>query len=218
MLKLVSIWVVVMICLPSWAMAEFVPSDHRWTVGYEDGITLRRFLGENWEVFLGVGIYDSGSENRSETIQVLPEGVSEFDSEGTGKTDNESNFVILGVGRSILRHNRFWLTGIFKVKLQRGWYKYTKDENYISGSSNSYYDTSSTETISTFLGLRPAYDLTSRITLVLEFGLNFEHYSRDAEDWNYIFQGRLTQSHTSEDQVDLVHATSINSIRFLFRF
>lgn len=218
MSKLVSIWVVIVICLPSWASAEFAPSDHRWTVGYEDGVTLRRFLGESWEVFLGVGIYDYGSDRRSDAVQVSPEGVSEFYSEGTRKTEHESNFAILGVGRSILRHNRFWLTGIFKVKFHKEWYKYANDENYASGSINSYYDINHTSTISTFLGLRPAYDLTSRITLVLEFGLNYEHYSSDGEDWDYYSQERLSQSDGSGDRVELVHSTSINSIRFLFRF
>lgn len=225
MSKLILIALALALSLPAMAYAEFVPSDHRWTIGYEEGITVRRFLGESWEVYLGGGprYYTSASET-----QYLddPSNENSFsDSISQSAYQDKGGKIFFGVGRSLLREDRFWLAGL--INLRHYWSNSSSSDNVEytnepgeAEKGNVGHSWSTT----VHFGLRPALDITRRITIMVEMGISFSHYSSTKDYWSenpdHInwWDNDSQRNANSNTSVDLYGYSGINSIRMMFRF
>lgn len=213
---------VIIFFLPALAFAQFEPSEHRWTIGYDDGLSLHRFIGDNWDIFIGGGPNDSKNEYNSLYYDVVDTFSNQLTSERTDSRKNEEGHVYLGAGRSILRDDRFWMAGV--VRLRYSW------SNYQNVSVQESFDSDyfrATERIGhsmntrLYLGLRPSYDLTSRITLMVKMGVYFSHDTNTYDESIQNGDGDIEKRHYHEttDTVRLYgYYYGLESISFMFRF
>jgi len=208
-------------CLPTWAFAEFEPSDHRWTIGYENGITVRRFLGENWEIFFGGGPDDYKSENSNAVFRDTDEGTLYSYSDDVGESKREEGFAHLGIGRTLLRDGRFWLVGIFDVKYN--WENFqsgSESENFVSENYSLSGKTGHRMITTSYLGLRPSLDITRRITLMVGLGIKYTHFTETSDRWSVDEDSnrRNNRDTRSSNNLDVFGYGGIESVSFAFRF
>ena len=233
--------------LPAPSQGESEPSPFRWTIGYESyrqytsGPILRRFLGNNWEVFLSGGPNDL---RRSETTQGWDEyyqndSLLVLDTDQKeGSDKREEGWVMVGGGRRIVSDGGFWLTAVLGVVYSWKNYQYsdysewTEDTNPNSPWSLKTRDemrVGHSQNLVVILGLRPAYDVTSRITLAMYIGVSFEKRGGVEDDHDrttyFDLDGRvlgLSESHerTTFDSknLDTFGVTGTSYISFFFRF
>jgi len=207
--------------LPPTAEAEFQPSQRRWTVGYENGVTIRRFLGDNWEIFLGGGPNDSLGESHRTIYRDVVDEFSGMYSQNGEDTKVEEGYVFLGTGRTLIRDHRFWLAGTFSVKYR--WSNYQTSQfldNFYHESYQSSQITGHDMTTTAYLGFRPAYDITSRITMMLSMGIYFSHQTSTWDKWAVdeeypVYKKRFS---SNQDDTGLFGYYGIQSISFFFRF
>ncbi len=215
------ILLVLVIYTPPPAKAEFHPSERRWTLGYESGVTLRRFFGENWEVYLGGGPNDSlGETHESASRNVDGEFIDQY-SEREEETKVEEGHVFLGTGRTLLRDQRFWMAGTLSLKYRwRNYQTSNYSENFFYESNNSQQVIGHRMTTTVYLGIRPAYDITSRITLMLGMGVYFSHETETWDKWAKDEEGPQTKSRFSRDgnNTGLFGYYGIRYISFIYRF
>lgn len=210
--------------IPGVACAEYEPAGHRWTIGFENGVTLRRFLGKNWEVYLGGGPDDFKSEAESTSYRYPGDDSPELYSfyEETHKT--ESGFVHLGVGRQLIRENRFWLTAIVDFSYNWENHQTSNKRKYIWSDDIRVGETVGHRMVSTFsLGLRPAYDITSRIVVTAEFGFYFRTTTRTTDYRDDSFDGSQWTVNTeryanNSDSAGVYGIDRIYSLGLMFRF
>jgi len=215
------VFLALIFCLPSTSQAEFKPSEHRWTIGYETGITLRYFLGENWEVYLGGGPNDSKGEDTYSSSRFSDDDLLEPYSSDKDEFKTEEGFVYLGAGRTILRDNRFWMATTFAVKYH---WKNFQNTDYSERHDNESYNRRQTTghrmKTHAYLGLRPSYDITSRITLMVGFGVFFSHMTETKDRRSQDEEGLTETRHMTdtEDRVGLYGYYGIDSISFCSGF
>jgi len=214
-------------CLPALVFGQSEPSKHLYAVeySYEEGITLHRFLHHKWNVFLGGRLASNESSSGGHSSQP-----SDIDLFGFYLDEDEEHTITgyqmhFGIGRSLFREGHFGLTG--RLCLQHKWYEYrrqyTKTDTETLAQAKRI-ETGHNNTTTAYLSLRPAYDITPRITLLLEFGINFQHYrstsdnrSEDPENLSWYGNGSSRSSDRS-NHVNLFGSNSVNSIKFMFRF
>lgn len=216
--------VILVILLSSPCSAGTEKPDFRWTIGYENGITLRRYFGENWEVYIGGGPNDSKRDETFQRYDFAEDGTSEltYDDQDSDKT--EEGFVYLGVGRKVVEADRFVMTGTLSVKYRwRNFQDRDRNENLENEriSIREYVGHNMTTTV--YLGLRPSYDITPRITLALNFGINYSHYTQTKDEWKDVYDYPNTSHETRRtsvrsDSVGLFKADDLYSMFFIFRF
>ena len=210
--------------MPAISLAEYEPAGHRWTIGYEGGITLRRFLGSKWEIYMGGGPDDFKS-NRDDVSYRYPHEDGPTDSEKNYNSHkSESGFVNIGLGRKLVQENRFWLTAFINLSYNWDNYQDTNERDY--DNSDRFRQTESVGHrmyTALSLGLRPSYDITSRIVLMADFKIYYqnltwtEDYREDdfnGEEWEIYKYRRSGNS----DNVRVTGINSISSIGFMFRF
>lgn len=212
-----------LILTPGLAIAEYEPPEHRWTIGYEDGITLRRFLGENWEVYLGGGPNDQIYEYESTIFQYPDDDIPTHYSDYEDINKSESGFVHLGVGRRLLSEKRFWLTAFINVNYNWNNYQTKYKRDYIeSGEYRMQERVGHAMSTTVSLGLRPAFDITSRITLVVDFGIYFRHstetWDETSQYYNNNWSMETERVTKTNDTVRMFGYRDIESIGLLFRF
>lgn len=210
--------------LPSFALAEFEIPEHRWTIGYEyGGVGLRRFLGDRWEVALGGGPNDRRSDYYSENFeQTENDSVPEY-TDGNDINKVESGFIWTSAGYRVLREDRFWLTAT--ATFRYSWRNFQTAYFDVYGVDDfSRREEVGHEMVSRLeLGLRPAYDITSRVVLMLNFGIYFESSTRTVDNFSHRVYSpgdwRVSQSRDSggTDRVGVFGASTINSISLIFR-
>lgn len=228
--------------------SEPIESPYRWTIGYERygdysdyGPVLRRFLGQHWEVF-----FSGGPDDRrfSESRQGWDEDISsdhpaEYESVmGNDSNKTESGWVMLGGGRRLLKEGGFWLTAVVGVEYSWTNYQdYDFSESELDPLSSSIWTTRTYENdlvghrqeVSIYVGFRPAYDVTSRIILSLNFGLVFETavgtHDLDRLEIRYYPDGSVYEIFRSHDRItfdktslDTFGYYGTSNLSFSFRF
>jgi hypothetical protein len=110
-------WVIYLLtfCLPALALAQYEPPEYLWTIGYDNGVTVRRFLGDNWEVYLGGGPNDSRGNYLRETIRDSEDGIPVPYSDYSDDYKTEEGHVHLGAGHTLVRDGRLWLVGVLGI-------------------------------------------------------------------------------------------------------
>lgn len=217
--------------------AEETVSPYRWTVGYESGsIMLRRFIGQDWEVFLG-GWVDM-AKNDSPTLESRLYTEPNLDlllisSFRTNTWESSNSSIVLGTGRTIMRADRFWLNATLGLRYYwESRYSSYFNENPQSDealSTREDYSQTNYRIFGCSLGLRPAFDLSSRITVAMGFGVRFQRtemikdtvnrYVYFSDDGSVIRQTTNTDRDSSNgDTINVFGSTGINSLSFIFRF
>ncbi len=229
MLKFFSAIFFLMIVLttlvPDMAHAEFEVPEHRWTLGYESGITLRRFLGENWEIYLGGGPDDSKSESDEFSTQNQGNEPPVPHSHRVEDNKTESGYIHIGVGRQVLREDRFWLTAFLGLHYRWENFQYKSQRTTFSTDRIQLQETIGHRMATTVsLGLRPAYDISSRVFLLVRFGIHFRSSTETKDTVSENFNGSqwTTESRRYSPKGDSVglfgYSRLYSSIGFVFRF
>ena len=243
--------VVLVLLAPAASAEESEDSACRWTIGYEkygssdfmslQGPVLRRFLGENWEVFLSGGPDDLRTETdwrRWEIGALAAESIDTADREGARADKRESGWVMLGCGRRLIRDDRFWLTAVTGVEFTWSNFQYTSSSTSLLEPYAPYdWILEKTESeqvghhhqLSVILGVRPAYDLTARITMAVYLGLICTQET-GTTDHNEIVRAydqdgtligtreRHERSTVDEDGLNTFGLSGTSNISFFFRF
>jgi len=214
-------------CFPIGANAEYESTDYRWGIeySYSDGIVLCRYLGPNWMVLLG-GKPDNhvSTGNDVEYRDAQYEG-SELTSITVNDYSDIGGQASLGIGRLILHDKRFALSGMMKTKYRWKNFESKDTTNYVSEErSRTRNEIGHSMTSSFYFGLRPSYELTSRISLIVELGVYFSHYTYTRDrmedstgDHDFWIDDSNRESNTN-DAASLYGYSGINSVRFMFRF
>jgi hypothetical protein len=145
-LRLVIILTLVSVAMPApVAAADFDPTENPWGFGYDGGLTLRRKLGDKWEVGISGGPNDylssrTDEENR-ESFPSSSTSSAQYDSDGR----QEGGFVASHFGRSVWQHGAFdmicYLQGKFLWSNRRDTDERSQDEpNGTSGNWSSRDD------------------------------------------------------------------------------
>jgi hypothetical protein len=150
------------------------PVDRKWGIGWDQGLTLRAWLGGRWEIALAAGPDDylSKEETRSwfvsdpssrQGVPEVPEDIRE-----------EHGWVRFQLGRLIKRHGDFAVAGYGGVVYE--WIVH-QERNLVLQDLGNGYDSfeldRNTERWVMTLGLRPSWQPTSFLTIETAFGLNF---------------------------------------------
>lgn len=154
--------------------------DRQWGVGWDNGLTVRTWLGGKWELAIAAGPEDylSKEETRSWNLNTpapqqglleVPEDIRE-----------EHGWVRFQVGRLIKKKGQFAATGYGGVVYE--WIVH-QERNLMLHEMNNLYDTFEldrhTQRWVFTLGLRPSWEPVSFLTVEAAFGLNFI-----VEDWD----------------------------------
>jgi hypothetical protein len=219
--------VVILCSFPAVGIAQVDPADHTWAFAYDstDGITLHRFIGRDWDVFAGGKPSNYKYNYHYLEYELQSDGTSVLVEDRTDQDTSYSGQVHLGVGRTFLSDDRFWMAGIAKVKYTWGEFEYL-DFYYFPEEDGSATrgEVGHSHTIRGYLGLRPAYNITSRIVLMLEMGVYFSHYTTTSDTWVDDPDGvswwheESERRASSSDKVRLYGYDGIHSIRFMFAF
>lgn len=153
---------------------------HTWGVGWDHGLTVRTWLGGQWEVSVAAGPDDylNKTETRSwflntpdsqQGLLEVPEDIRE-----------EHGWVRLQLGRLLKKKNDFAVVGYGGVVYE--WIVHQERSLMLQDLSNSYttfeLDRHTRRWILT-LGFRPSWQPVSFLTVETAFGLNFI-----MEDWD----------------------------------
>ncbi len=218
----ISIILVILLSCPCSAGTE--KSDFRWTIGYENGITLRRYFGENWEVYIGGGPNDSKRDDNLVRYDYAEDGTSQLTNDDQDSDKTEEGYVYLGVGRKVLEADRFVMTGTLSVKYR--WKNFQdRDHDEDLGRERIYIreKVGHSMTTAVYLGLRPSYDITPRIALALNFGIYYSHFTQTRDEWKDLYDypntsHETTRYSTRSDSIGVFKADSLYSMFFIFRF
>jgi len=213
--------------IPTLALGQTEPPEYLWALEYSDshGITVHRLLNDKWEVFLGGWI-----NNYDYTDDFVEYRYSESDGYELHLTKFEENSrrsrqLHLGLGRSLWQENNFRFSGL--VRFEHYWSEFEELDEALSPDSPlpaSRKKVGHSNTTSVYLGLRPAYDITPRIALLLEFGLVYKNssYTNDTmnEDPDNLswYGNEESRASNSTDRVNLYGYNSLYSISLMFRF
>jgi len=155
----------------TWGQNEI---ERNWGFGWDDGLTLRKWLGARWELSLAAGPDDflNKSETRSWFLDTpavqhglleIPEDIRE-----------EHGWVRFQLGRLVKKKDQFAVTAYGGVVYE--WIVH-QERSLMLHELNSNYDTFEldrhTQRWILTLGLRPSWQPTSFLTVETAFGLNF---------------------------------------------
>ncbi len=220
---------ILVILLSSPCSAGTEKADFRWTIGYESvgydsGITLRRYFGENWEVYIGGGPNDSKRDETLLRYSFSDDGTSELTDDDHDSDKSEEGFVYLGVGRKVIDADRFVMTGTLGVKYR--WRNFQdRDFNEDIERERIYIREYIGHNMTTevYLGLRPSYDITPRIALALNFGIYYSHYTQTKDDWEDVYEfghnsNKTTRTSANSSSIGIFNTHNLYSMLFMFRF
>ncbi len=223
-----SLIIVVYVLLTSSPCAA-EPFEKTWGVGYDKhysymgGLTVRRWLGQSWELGLSAAPEDSRSETRTlywgdgisqdEAIEDIPEDDTK-----------ESGWVRMLLGRSLLRHDdldmmldlglKYWWSDA-----QRYYLNYYEHDEMTRIDINEEFEDRWTLS----LELRPSYEIAARMTLETRFGLKYEsrHKRVDGLERRIDAMGVEEERHLSTTEKQSFNSygwSGLSSLSFIFWF
>ena len=227
MLKTMLAVIFTVLLLPMLSLGQADPNTHFWALEYSDshGITMHRFLDENWDVFLGGWTYSDDDSEKNENYQYSEIGGFTLSEKFYTERTRTSYQVHLGVGRSLWQEGDFRFSGL--LRFRHLWTEFDYLDMVVSPDYPEpaiRHEVGHSSTTSVYFGLRPSYDITSRIALFLEFGVVYQNnkYTQDMlrDDPNDIgwYGNSKSRRATSRDQVNLYGYNSLYSISLMFRF
>ena len=159
------------------AAADFDPSENPWGFGYDGGLTLRRKLGDKWEIGITGGPNDrlsSGTDNEDREELPAPNTrsrVRTFDSR------RESGFVAPHFGRTVWQKGTFDLLCYLRGKFVWENSSYHSDTVNESSTSIDRVERSSRQGDGRnwylSLGFRPGYRPVPWFSIEVDFGLAY---------------------------------------------
>lgn len=197
---------------------------------------LRRFIGRDWEVFLGGRLrrVQSDTPTSNWLWSMNPDQViSQSESQAGGRRDSNYGSFKLGTGRTIMRSDRFWLNATFN--LSYSWENhdsYSLDVLFQSSGQSSFWENEVDRHWRKFdvaLGLRPVFDLTRRLSLAMGFGFGFSITDRIEDRHRYStyynIDGVFDHSYydhdrtaSREENVYTFGSFGLDYLSFMFRF
>lgn len=172
-------WVLLTIGFGSAARAQ-EPVDRHWGIGWDDGLTVRYWLAEKWELALAAGPDDYlvKDEVRSWNLEDPPPLQGQL--EVPRDTRDEHGWVRFQVGRLITRQRTLALVGYTGVVYE--WIDHQDrrlELDSLAGDYDTFEITRFTHHWVLALGLRPSWQPTDFLTIEMSFGLNFAWESWD---------------------------------------
>ncbi len=221
--------VIAVIVLLTSSLCTAESHDKTWGIGYDKydsyngGLTIRRWLGANWELGLSAAPEDMRTETRSldwgdgidleDAIEDIPDNES-----------RESGWVRMILGRPLMRHDDLRL--MLDLGLRYKWAdsrSYRRTYNEYSEYTRITIDDEFEERWSLTLDLRPSFDITSAMSFEARFGLEFEWESargdrmeREIDAEGVVEEYRLTT--TERQSFDSYGWSGLGSLSFIFWF
>jgi len=198
------------------------PAAQTWGVGWDDGLTVRRWLGDRWELALSAGPDDylvkAETQAWMQSDPALQRGVLQVPEDHR----QEQGWVRAQVGHLLTRRGRLALVAY--SGLTYNWIDY-QERSLVLDPLVGDYDTWEldrfTERWVLTLGLRPSWRPADFVTIELAVGLNFIW-----ESWDQTTERTLAGVETGDYTVDSGHSRSFedfgwqgaSSLQFFFWF
>lgn len=212
---------VMMVLLTMPALAE-PRSAQTWGIGWDDGLTVRRWLGDSWELSVAAGPNDYLVKIESQTWNLRDPSQQHGTLEVPEDHRQEEGWVRAQVGHLVTRRGDFALVGY--SGLVYSWNDYQERAlvlNHLVGDYDTWELDRFTERWVLTLGIRPSWRPVDFMTVELAVGLNFVW-----ESWEQTTEQSYAGVGGSDQSADSGHSRSFedfgwegaSSLQFFFWF
>lgn len=207
------------------AADDFDPKENPWGFGYDGGLTLRRKLGDKWEVGISGGPNDYLSSSSEERIRESDPPSSNSTTQTDQDTRREGGFVAPHFGRTVWQRGDFDLLCSLSPRFE---WANRSDGSSSQSATSAAHDWSHRDqddrNWSLSLEFRPGYRPVSWFSIEVAFGLRYAWTKSTLRDEIIYFRDDgatdryVTNRESHGQSFSLVGYSGISSLQFIVWF